>query len=196
MIHRNAGTFPLPETVERIATLIRSMMDFWKGAHGWAPIEAAELLNKSMLEWQSSLAEQLSSWCGTLSDGQLILAWANLGALVEGQMKLLLSVYYKDYLADTQAIKSSRTGNTLDPDGVSLEPLIVFFKRKIWSPEEDWEPWVRMVQRRRNAIHAFKENSIGTEEELHAALATFLEFVRFINGRLPYPDGYYVPRER
>jgi hypothetical protein len=53
-----------------------------------------------------------------------------------------------------------------------------------------------MVQRRRNAIHAFKESSIGTEDELHAALATFLEFVRFINGRLPYPDGYYVPRER
>ena len=67
------------------------MMGFWKEAHGWAPIEAAELLNKSMLEWQGSLAEQLSVWCGTLTDGQLILAWANLGALVEGQMKLLFT---------------------------------------------------------------------------------------------------------
>ena len=102
------------------------MMGFWKEAHGWAPIEAAELLNKSMLEWQGSLAEQLSVWCGTLTDGQLILAWANLGALVEGQMKLLLSVYYQDDLTDADAIK--KKGHTLDPDGVTLEPLILFFK--------------------------------------------------------------------
>lgn len=75
---------PLTETVKRTTHLIQSMMGFWKDAHGWAPIEAAELLNKSMLEWQSSLAEQLSAWRGCLSDGQLILAWANVGALVEG----------------------------------------------------------------------------------------------------------------
>ncbi|KRP49839.1 hypothetical protein [Pseudomonas poae] len=195
MIYMKASALPLPETVERIGTLIRGMMAFWKDAHGWAPIDAAELLSKSMLEWQSSLAEQLSGWCGPLSDGQLILAWTNLGALVEGQMKLLLSVYYQEYLVDTLAIKNGRTGNTVDPDGVTLEPLIVFFKKRIWSQQEDWEPWVRTVQRRRNAIHAFKENSIGSAEELHAALRTLLEFVRFINGRLPYPDGYYAPTE-
>lgn len=185
---------PLTETVKRTTHLIQSMMGFWKEAHGWAPIEAAELLNKSMLEWQSSLAEQLSAWCGSLSDGQLILAWANLGALVEGQMKLLLSVHYKDYLSDAYAIKK-KNGPIEDPDGVTLEPLILFFRQKIWSPEEDWEPWVRMVQQRRNAIHAFKAKTIGTTEELHIALGTFLEFVRFINGRLPYPDQYYAPRE-
>lgn len=186
-------SIPLTETVRRTTHLIQDMMGFWKEAHGWAPIEAAELLNKSMLEWQGSLAEQLSAWCGTLTDGQLILAWANLGALVEGQMKLLLSVYYQDYLTDADAIK--KKGHTLDPDGVTLEPLILFFKRRIWSAEEEWETWVRMVQQRRNAIHAFKAKTIGTTDELHAALAKFLEFVRFINGRLPYPDGHYFPRE-
>lgn len=129
-----------------------------------------------------------------MTEGQLILAWANLGALVEGQMKLLLSVYYKDYLSDTHAMKK-KDGQTEDPDGVTLEPLILFFKRKIWSPEEDWEPWVRMVQQRRNAIHAFKAKTIGTTDELHAALGKFLEFVGFINGRLPYPDEYYAPQE-
>jgi len=34
-----------------------------------------------------------------------------------------------------------------------------------------------MVQQRRNAIHAFKAKTIGTTDELHAALAKFLEFV-------------------
>lgn len=186
-------TIPLTETIARTTHLIQGMMGFWKEAHGWAPLEAAELLNKSMLEWQSSLAEQLAAWRGTLTEGQLILAWANIGALVEGQMKLLLSVYYQDYLSDAYAIK--KNGHTEAPDGVTLEPLILFFKRKIWSPEENWEPWVRMVQQRRNAIHAFKAKTIGTTDEFHTALGTLLEFVRFINGRLPYPDGYYAPRE-
>ncbi|WP_234465147.1 MULTISPECIES: hypothetical protein [unclassified Pseudomonas] len=185
---------PLPETIKRTTHLIQSMMGFWKEAYGWAPIEAAELLNKSMLEWQSSLAEELSTWCGSLSDGQLILAWVNLGALVEGQMKLFLSVYYKEYLSDACAIKK-KNGAIEDPDGVTLEPLILFFRQKIWSPEEDWEPWIRMVQQRRNAIHAFKAKTIGTTEELHTALEKLLEFVRFINGRLPYPDPNYAPRE-
>lgn len=183
---------PLTDAVTRTTHLIKDMMAFWKEAHGWAPIEAAELLNKSMLEWQSSLVEQLPAWCGTLTEGQLILGWTNLGALVEGQMKLLLSVYYKDYLADAQAIKVK--GHRADPDGVSLEPLILFFKHRIWSSEDDWEPWVRMVQQRRNAIHAFKSRTIGTTDELHAALIRLLEFVKFINGRLPYPEEFYVPR--
>nr|WP_241667667.1 hypothetical protein [Pseudomonas caspiana] len=187
-------TMPLTETITRTTNLIQGQMGFWKEAHGWAPIEAAELLNKSMLEWQSSLAEQLPAWCGTLTKGQLILAWANLGALVEGQMKLLLSVHYQEYLADAHSIKK-KNGNTEDPDGITLEPLILFFRRKIWSTKEDWEPWVRMVQQRRNAIHAFKAKTIGTTDELHSALGTFLEFVRFIDGRLPYPYEYYAPRE-
>lgn len=185
---------PLTETIKRTTHLIQSMMGFWKEPQGWAPIEAADLLNKSMLEWQSSLAEELSAWSGRLSDGQLILAWVNLGALVEGQMKLFLSVHYKDYLSDAYAIKK-KNGAIEDPDGVTLEPLILFFRKKIWSEEEDWEPWIRMVQQRRNAIHAFKARDIGTTEELHMALETLLEFVRSINERLPYPDQYYVPRE-
>lgn len=186
-------SLPLTETVRRTTCLIQGMMEFWKEAHGWAPIEAAELLNKSMLEWQASLADQLSGWCGVLNDGQLILAWANIGALVEGQMKLFLSVYYQDYLKDADVIK--KNGKILDPDGVTLEPLIIFFKRSIWDPDEEWETWVRMVQQRRNAIHAFKAKTIGSTDELHAALVKLLDFVNSINERLPYPDGHYVPRE-
>jgi hypothetical protein len=81
------------EICECIETLTTKMMDFWKSAHGWAPIEAAGLLNISMLEWQSSLSSSLHRWLSATSNGDLILAWANLGALVEGQLKLFLSIY-------------------------------------------------------------------------------------------------------
>lgn len=186
-------SLPLAETVTRTSNLIRGMMEFWKDAHGWAPIEAAELLNRSMLEWQTSLADQLHAWCGELTDGQLILAWANIGAMVEGQMKLFLSVHYREYRSDEQAFK--KRDRTQDPDGLSLEPLINFFTGRIWARDAKWREWTQMVQQRRNAIHAFKARSIGTTEELHAALEVLLEFVRDINDRLPYPDEVYKPHE-
>jgi len=107
-------------------------MDFWKSAHGWAPIEAAGLLNKSMLEWQASLSSSLRMWLCSSSDGDLILAWANIGALVEGQLKLFLSVWCNDYSADSDAIKDKR-GRLQELDGSTLEPLRQFFVKRIWK---------------------------------------------------------------
>lgn len=75
---------PIEEVCRRVGRLTSSMMTFWKSADGWASVEAAGLLNKSMLEWQASLADSLARWLEATTDGDLILAWANLGALVEG----------------------------------------------------------------------------------------------------------------
>ena len=170
-------------------------MDFWKSAHGWAPIEAAGLLNKSMLEWQASLSSSLRIWLCSSSDGDLILAWANIGALVEGQLKLFLSVWYNDYSADSDAIKDQR-GRLQDPDGYALEPLRQFFVKRIWTVGSDWNPYVQLIQQRRNAIHAFKARDIGSFDEWKEELRRHLSFVRDINGGLPYPDDIYEPREK
>ncbi|MFH1951587.1 MAG: hypothetical protein ABIL06_08215 [Pseudomonadota bacterium] len=178
----------------RIETLTTAMMGFWKSAHGWAPIEAAGLLSKSMLGWQASLSSTLRKWLHSSSNGDLILAWANLGALVEGQFKLFLSVWYNDYAADADAIRD-RKGNLLDPDGCTLEPLRQFFVKRIWTVGDDWNPYVQHIQQRRNAIHAFNAREIGTFDEWKRDLRYHLSFVRDINGRLPYPDDIYMPRE-
>jgi hypothetical protein len=180
--------------IQRIRVLVRGMMTFWKSAHGWAPVEAAGLLSKSMLEWQSSLGDSLTNWNRPLSDGELILAWTNVGALVEGQLKLFLSAYHNDYAADSDAIKD-KTGSVVSPDILLLEKLRVFFAKKIWGPSEPWGEWVKLVQQRRNAIHAFKSNDIGTTDEFHSNLPVLLTFIAMINNRLPYPDDIYVPRE-
>ncbi|MCX5954696.1 MAG: hypothetical protein NTZ40_14685 [Cyanobacteria bacterium] len=149
-----------------------------------------------MLEWQSSLAANLSQWTGTLNEGELIIAWVNIGALVEGQVKLFLSVYYKDYLANIDRAINEKDGEIVDPDGIALEKLRVFFKNTIWSDGEAWDSWILLVQQRRNAIHAFKARPIGTSEELHESLRTLRAYVLEMNSRLPYPDQIYVPSER
>jgi len=182
------------ELCERIETLTTKMMDFWKSADGWAPIEAAGMLNISMLEWQASLSSSLHRWLSATSDGDLILAWANLGALVEGQLKLFLSICYNDYAADADAIRDRR-GRLTTPDRSTLEALRQFFVRRIWTMGRDWNPYVERVQLHRNAIHAFCGKDIGTFNDWGDELRTHLSFIRDINGRVPYPDTIYEPRE-
>ncbi len=175
------------EVCARIATHTDRMMGFWKSAKGWAPVKAAGLLNRSMLEWQSSLSETLAMWLECHTDGQLILAWANLGALVEGQLKLFLSVYYNDYAKDPKGIWSR--GERLEPDETMLGQLRAFFsKMKIWTQEFDWDAWITHIAERRNSIHAFKRRDIGSFEEWRKDLRIHLSFIQDLDSRLPYPE--------
>jgi len=181
--------------VNHIISLNKGISDFWKNSVGWAPIESAQLLSKSRLDWQVSLSKSLKLWQGTLDpdakEGCLILAWANLGALVEGTLKLFLSVYYEDY--KNHAIW--KKGNIVDPDIFELEKLRLFFRDGIWSSGQmHWDDWILKIQQRRNAIHAFKNRQIGTFDEFFGELDQYLTFLQEINSQLPYPDDVYIPR--
>ena len=115
--------------------------------------------------------------------------------LVEGQLKLFLSVWYNDYSADLDAIRDQR-GKLQDPDGSTIEPLRQFFVKRIWTVGSDWNPYVQLIQQRRNTIHAFKARDIGSFDEWKEELRRHLSFIRGINGSLPYPDDIYEPREK
>ena len=86
----------IEEVVNRIVTLNDGLRQFWRQADGWAPIEAAQLLSKSRLDWQVSLSICLKLWLAKShpddESGRLILAWTNLGSLVEGTMKLNIKI--------------------------------------------------------------------------------------------------------
>jgi hypothetical protein len=188
---------PIEQVLDRIVTLNRGIRDFWSSADGWAPIEAAALLSKSRLDWQVSLSATLRLWFPSggsqLTDGRLILAWANLGSLVEGTMKLFLSVFYADYSKDIDAFKK-KNGKLIDPDVLTLERLRQFFTKKDLLSSE-WESYVQHVQSRRNAIHAFEDKELGTGLEYEQAVRRYLKLVREINSRIPYPDHAFVPDE-
>ena len=185
----------IEDVVGRIIKLNSAMAKFWKNAKGWAPLQAAQLLTKSRLDWQVSLSHSLKKWLEVqtpeMAESALILGWANLGSLVEGTMKLFLSAYYKDYQSDVKAIKNK--GKLIDPDSLQLETLRQFFKDKIWDSEFD--EWVLKIQQRRNAIHAFKDRELGDREEFLKSVREYLKLLRYINFRLPYPDEIYEPRE-
>jgi hypothetical protein len=190
------------DIVGRIIKLNAGLYKFWSKSHGWAPIEAAGLLSKSRLDWQVSLSETLGIWTSRkkpLTPGELILAWTNLGSLVEGTLKTFLSVWYKDYAADVDHLKLAKVYNhkkdqILEPEGLTLELLKRYFNHKELL-SKPCLALVELVQQRRNAVHAFKDKKIGNTAEFHTALASYLDMLREVNLRLPYPDDIYAPSE-
>jgi hypothetical protein len=181
------------EVCRRIHKLTSGMMEFWKNSRGWAPMETAGLLSRSMLDWQTSLAECLTLWLEASTDGELILAWANLGSLVEGQLKLFLSVWYDEYKIDANSMRRNR--QICEPDVLELDPLRQFFAKSVWRKGERWDAWILHIQQKRNAIHAFRNRDLATFDDWKADLRNYLAFLRYMNSRLPYPDGIYVPQE-
>jgi len=186
---------PIGKVIERIVRLNNGLKNFWSNAYGWAPLEAAQLLSRSRLDWQVSLSMCLKIWLNGSSTpdktGRLILGWTNLGSLIEGVLKLFLSVWYDIYKSDIDVIK--RKDRVQEPDGLSLEPLRQFFRKKIW--DETWDNWIQHIQDRRNAIHAYKSRELGTHSEFLDDIRKYLQLLRYVNFRLPYPDEMYIPQE-
>lgn len=185
------------ETVSKIIELNSFANNFWSNSIGWAPIEAASLLSKSRLDWQVSLSYSLERWEISpqqgAADGDLILAWVNLGALVEGTLKLFLSVYLNDYSGDEDSIKSNK--GLIEPDSVKFDRLRQFFNKKIWDSieTEEFDAWVLKIQQRRNIIHAFKNKDIGDFSEFVSDTKKYLTFLMYHLDRLPYPEFQYRP---
>lgn len=185
------------ETVDKIIELNEHIKSFWSSAHGWAPIEAADLLSKSRLDWLVSLSHSLYKWetnsQNESESGDLILAWANLGTLVEGSMKFFLSVFYNDYKNDINALK--RSGKQVDPDGAMFNGLRTFFENSVWLVTEckDKNDWLIKIQMKRNAIHAYKDRDIEDFKSFKLQVNKYLSFLIDLLERIPYPDNYYGP---
>jgi hypothetical protein len=194
---------PIEDVINRIEHLNEGMSKFWANSHGWAPIDAAGLLSKSRLDWQVSFSGALRLWirnpATALTPAELILAWATLGTLIEGTIKTLLSVWYETYRTDIINLKKVQAFDhkkhaAYAPEGLTLEPLRRYCKEQNLLDAAALQ-MIELVQQRRNAIHAFKDRAIGNDIEFQEAVRGYLDLLRQVNERLPYPDGVYQPGE-
>jgi len=208
--HNDPSKLTDKQCLERIESLTSGIMKFWKEVKGWAPDEAAELLKGSMLEWQTSLAGSLKRWSECETEGDLILAWTNLGSLAEGALKVVLCAYLKDYYADSKkmiqasAKKKKKTVEEIEklkkeiksPDGLMIEHLKLFFAHNKWGKDSQHHKYIEDLQHRRNAIHAFQKKDIGTFEDFKRGVRSHLLLLREINNMLPYPADEFQPVEK
>ena len=153
------------DALNKIIATTEGMECFWRRSSGWAPAEAAKLLASARLDRQTSFTHTLHDYVEPFSpeqsDARQILGYATLRSLCEGVLKIFFAVWLKDYLRDPDA--PDRNGNVIPPEKVKFDRLIAFYTKKI---DADYEPFLRRVQARGNAIHHFSDHDIGTQDEL------------------------------
>jgi hypothetical protein len=189
--------------INEIVSLNEKICNFWSKCGGWAPDEAYELLLNSRLDRQVSLSRCLHFWYGSINieneDGALILAWANLGSLVEGTLQLFLSVYLLDYKNDVSSYIDnplpenkwlrefvSKKNEIILPPVLTLEKLKIFLvKKKILS--SDYHKLIEEIQLYRNSIHAYKQREIGDSKKFNQSVFDYLELIKEIDYSIPYP---------
>lgn len=185
----------MSKTTEQICSLTDQKLALWADVFGYAPIAAAIKLDKAMLTWMKSLTYTLRMWenqaeLGELdmTEGEQILAYANLGSLVESWLKFFLSVYYLDYLHNPH----QRKGTVVEPEDLELEELKQYCRGILWSDsaKDPMFLWIEKVQRRRNAIHSYKYRDIGKAEEFLDDLEQYQTFLNLICNHLP-DDPYW-----
>jgi hypothetical protein len=178
------------DAINDIIKINTNIYELW-GNGGWAPPDAAEVLRQSRLDWQVSLSKTLLKWIKTPPedehDASLILAWANLGALVEGTMKWFLCVFYDDY--SRNPVK--RKDKMREPGDLFFHALTEFFEKTVWIERQknQWKPFVDLVRERRNAIHAYQSRSIGDFDEFRDAVMTYRSFLIDHDKQVPCPEN-------
>jgi hypothetical protein len=174
------------EEYYRIKDLSNETFSYWKNVKGWAPESVVMILENTRLDWLKDLTESLEIWiekAPNLTEGELLLACANLGALVEGWLKLFYCVYYEQY---RKAPKKYQDKKMIEPNDLSFEYLKQFSRGILWELHSAEDNFVESIQLKRNAIHAFNDRYIGNSYEFLDDIKKFGEVIDLIDTRLPY----------
>lgn len=179
--------------ISQIIALNERIQRFWtEEASGWAPKESSDLLENSRMDRLVSLSHSLRLWIEPCAEeeweGRLILAWANVGILVEGTMTWFLCVFEGDY--SKQPMKT-KIGLDLRPNRLRFEEMCRFFSEHVWTDSQRaiWDDWLATIRNFRNAIHAFNHREIGDWIDWQNAVVRYHEFIGELDGRVPYPDA-------
>lgn len=178
----------------------------WKEAaqENIPPSSAAQKIDDAMLEWMGELTKTLRLWTdkgSKMTSGELILARANLGAIVESWLKFFYCAYNEDYQKNpkTKTVKSKVV--TIEPNDLRFDQLKQYSRGILYQLNDAWETWIDSVQIKRNAIHSFNYREIGTSEDYYNDVEKLYDFIQLIDDRLPpvedyiqtYPVGYKRP---
>jgi hypothetical protein len=181
------------DTPERACNLIIDICTkwaaFWPTSQGWAPAEAASLMKQEIMDRQLCMAHALKRWHERLlqneAPGELVMAWTNLGSVIEGALKIYMCVYYEDWLKDADAPISN--GKKLSPDDTFFDRLIRFtLKKGLFHPKDT--KLLETVRDQRNLIHPMKTGAVLDRPAFFGAVMQAAALVAQVEHRLPYPN--------
>lgn len=170
--------------LESIIIFTNKVLKDWENSSGWAPESVTLKLNVAMFDWMIELTDCLRIWTSkgvSLTNGELILAYTNLGSLIESWLKLFYCIYYEDY----KLYPKKQRGQVVEPNNMMFQSLKEFSTGKLWEKNDDWFNWIEKIQQKRNAIHSFNYRDIGTQDEFLKDIEIFNEFIHLVNDRFP-----------
>jgi hypothetical protein len=188
----------LRECVDRIVIEHERLRDDWQHPEGWAPDGTAAKIRKADLDRMVSLAHCLRRWLKRPTSeeehGFLVLAWANLGSLIEGYLTFFLALHYTSYLNDP--VKDARQ-KSVRPEDLRFAQLTGYFRKVVWT-ERQAKRFHAMTERARgsrNAIHPFVKCEKGSVRDFTRALRQYWHLLEDMSGQHPeappVPDAYY-----
>ena len=186
------------DVIHEIVAILAAQHKVWPRAGGWAPSNAADLLEVARLDRQLSFAHTLRDnfvpFPKESADARQILGYATLRSLCEGGIQLFITVYYNDYIADKKPItrRSQKTGEDkiVDPESAQFSDLIKFYLR---NGDPAFASFLARVKTGGDGIHHFRDRDIGTQDELKADIVRLRDFLASIDTQLPGPAPYPDP---
>ncbi|MDN9009495.1 hypothetical protein [Brevibacillus laterosporus] len=170
---------PLEQVVDEVIKRHTSIHASWSIPPRSKQLSTAHLVTADTLLCQISLSKSLHRWLNMQSTepGDLLLAWTNIGLLVEGTMKWFLSVFHEEvrHEWENQVIKFQ--------DHYSQESFLYmmrkFFHQRIWFGKGDFDRWVMHVHECRFYGLSEHQQLQSRMERFDEAVRVYLHFLRF-----------------
>ncbi len=122
------------DAIKQVKSIIKAQHKFWSQSRGWAPDDAANLLEIARLDRQLSFANTLGDYLIPFpyesADARQILGYTTLRSMCEGAIKLFVTVYLCDYRSDPGAFKDRKNSTLINPEDVKFDKLIEFYLKK------------------------------------------------------------------
>ncbi len=124
----------------------------------WGSTETQNHLSDTIVDRFINLSRSLTIWLNRerLTTGELIIAWAHLGAVTEGVLRCFLIIYAHEYLMDEHAPKSK--GKIIKLDKLHLESMRHYIEKNDLF-NNSWM-FIEKVQKQRNIIHVTKDDDL------------------------------------
>ena len=173
------------DTLDYIINRTDNITLLWENAAtASAPKNVVIKMNAAMFGWMRDLTRTLRLWSdkgSSMTDGELILARSNLGAIVESWLKLFYCAYIDDYKKNPV----SKNRKVIEPNNLSFEDLKSYSEGKLYKAGDGWKDWIDSVQKKRNAIHSFNKRDIGNAGDYYDDLEKLYSFIEKLRMQLP-----------
>ncbi len=175
------------EQIAELVGMTEDIVSFWSRdviIMDWATDEVADELSKISFTKVIAIVHSLDLFIekDLLTDGELLLAWTQLGSIAEWYLKFFLCISTADYLKNPKYWPNKI--DIINPHELKFEYAKQVFRAE-GILDKELINTIEVIQYNRNAIHLTSSREVAGEDEYRSAIHGFIKIVKEIYIRLP-----------